>query len=437
MLTRRKKSNHNNKTKKFNNNNRNKTRKRSQTGGTKKIGDKKDKAKSPRAKGRRGIKLEPEVVRGIAERKKDPQILARYLERREPTARYDIPRSFSTKLPGNYSIKSVARTLSGQRKYQICAGGACNFFSSFLDTEDPLFMAIIIRYEDMVHPETREIPLQVNTYELTRYKDALFGNISKSQLLEYIRRLRLLDMESKNKTFQIAKILKKSQPEISEAEIDERINEEVENIRQQIDIIQNKIAAAGGKLHVRLSKGNYKKKRYPRIVAHFSYDPDSDRISSLATPEHGPIPTEIRYKKSSSSSSLENEESNMARGSSGAAASAKPIPSLSLPSPRPSASRRSSSAKPKINPGGVARGPKTTILPSISEISQAMGAVIATPSSVQRKQRIFEPRPSVIPSSARSPGNPSSGRSSGNPSSGNVRPRPPFFDKLPKGAPPP
>jgi hypothetical protein len=427
MLTRRIKSNHNNKTKKFNNNNRNKTRKRSQTGGTKKIGDKKNKAKSPRAKGRRGIKLEPEAVKGIAKQKKDPQILSRYLGRRDPTARYDIERSFSKKLPGNYSIKSVARTQPGQKKFQICAGDACNFFSSFLDTEDPLFMAIIIRYEDMLNPVNREIPLRVDTYELTRYKNALFGNITEPQLLEYIRRLRSLDMQSKTKTFQIAKTLKEKRPRITDAEIDKIIDKEVGNIRQQIGIIQSEIEAAGGKLRVRLSKGNYKKKRYPRIIAHFSHDPDSDRISSVATPQHGPLGMPRVYIKSSSSNS---EESGMARGSSGAAASARPIPPPSLSSPRPvSASRGASSAKPKPNLGGIAKSRplSPTFLPKIDELLASAAPASSRSQSVLRRQTFLEPivvqRPSEIASFVR----PSSVRPSSR--------RPGFFSPLPPGAP--
>lgn len=256
--------------------------------------------KTIRAKGRRGSRAEPDAVLALAEKLKDPKISSFYFARKNPTARYDVEKAWSPELPGNFSIKSVARKSPNQKKYQICTGDACNFFSSFLDTEDPLFMSIIIRYEDQIDQHNRNIPLHTNTYDLTDYKNKLFGNLSNSDIKLYIKRLRSLDQESKHKTFYIVK----TNPGLSNEKRAAYIDKAVESINKSLNKINDQIAAAGGKLHVRLSKGNYTKGRYPRILSHFSHDPESPRIKRASRPQWNPDMTSM--KKSSSSDYADN-----------------------------------------------------------------------------------------------------------------------------------
>ena len=350
MLTRRKKNN-NNKSKKLKKYvNRNNTRKRCKTGGTldniRRIKTKKNEIKTKpefkkRAKGRRGLRIEFVVAKTAGQVYGDPKLAEAHIKHQneDPTAKVDIPSSLSSKLPGDISVKSVAKTKSGQKKYQICMGDSCRTFDSFLEVRDiPLLMAIVIRCEDEI--ENRKIPLDTKLFDMYAYKEALFGYLTDAEIRRMSAQLSELEKMSKKNTYDVFKPFPNLETATA-AGVTYQAAADEEEIERRLSEINQQLQSRNAKLVVRLSKGNFFKKRAPRIVSHFSYSPESPRIKRSERPESRMFAAKMPHLSQSSSSS---QPGNGSAAVASPVAAASPI-SVATPSKKIIASRASSASR--------------------------------------------------------------------------------------------
>lgn len=375
MLTRRIKSNNINKTKKCNNKtkkvnnymNRNKTKKRYKTGGT--LNNLRNiKVFKKKAKGRRGIRVEFLVAQAAADLFGDPSLVASHAahQKKDPTAPIDIPGSLSGNLPGDISVKSIARTSPGQKKFQICMGHSCRTFDSFIDTakavaeaKDPAtikkaayFMAIVLRCEDEI--KNKKIPLQARVIDMRQYKDALFGNLTDVEIHNMSLKLLELETRAKQETYEIFKgfdTLEKA----TEAGVAQRADESTQDITRELDGMNKALVSRGAKLHLRLSIGNWFSKsgsRQPRILASFSWSPDSPRALASEAPFSGPFSKLVKVMdKSTSSGELETVKIVKRKTSS----NILNPPIFKAPTPRRSTASRASSVSNINRPSSASR----------------------------------------------------------------------------------
>lgn len=370
MTTRRKKNNNNNKSKKvkkyINRNNtrktnkytnRNNTTKRYKEGGTlNNIRMLKDLTK--RAKGRRGIRVEFRVAQAAADFFGDPTLVASHAahQKKDPRAPIDIPSILSGKLPGDISVKSVARTSPGQKKYQICMGDSCRTFDSFSDTAKAVaiagdettfkkaayFMAIVVRCEDEI--KDKKIPLETRILDMRSYKGALFGNLTDQEIHETSIKLLELETRAKQETYEIFKRYATLE-EATKAGVTAIANQQTEEISKELDVINKMLESRGAKLRVRLSIGNWFSKsgaRQPRILSSFSWSAESPRAKASEAPFSKQFSEKMLPFMDKSSSNGEPSTTKKDVISKPSSSNIRNPPIFKLPTPRRSTASRAS-----------------------------------------------------------------------------------------------
>lgn len=375
MLTRRIKSNNINKTKKCNNKtkkvnnytNRNKTKKRYKEGGTldnlRKI-----KVIKKKAKGRRGIRVEFLVAKATADFFGDPSLVASHAahQKKNPTAPIDIPGSLSGNLPGDISVKSIARTSPGQKKFTICMGDSCRTFDSFIDTvkavaeaKDPdtiknaaYFMAIVLRCEDEI--KDKKIPLQAMVIDMRQYKKALFGNLTDDEIKSMSQELLQLEAQSKKDTYEKFKGYDTLEAAAAEG-VAEEADKSTKAIEAKLDGMNKILESRGAKLRVRLSIGNWFSKsgsRQPRILASFSWSPESPRALASEAPFSKPFSELVKVMDKSTSSGEPDTVKIVKRK---ASSNILNPPIFKAPTPRRSTASRASSVSNINRPSSASR----------------------------------------------------------------------------------
>lgn len=374
MLTRRIKSNNINKTKKCNNKtkkvnnytNRNKTKKRYKEGGTLNNLRKIKVIKKP--KGRRGIRVEFLVAKATADFFGDPTLVASHAahQKKDPTAPIDIPGSLSGNLPGDISVKSIARTSPGQKKFQICMGHSCRTFDSFIDTvkavaeakdDDAIqkaayYMAIVLRFEDEI--KDKKIPLKATVIDMGKYKSALFGNLTDQDIKNMSQKLLRLEERSKKETYEIFKKYPTLEAAAAEG-VTEKADESKKAIETELDRLNKELESHGAKLHLRLSIGNWFSEsgsRQPRILASFSWSPDSPRALASEAPFSKPFSEMVKFMDKSTSSG-EPETIKIVKRKSSSNILNPPI--FKAPTPRRSTASRASSVSNMNRPSSASR----------------------------------------------------------------------------------
>ena len=273
--------------------------------------------KSRRGRNDRGFRAEDMFVKKLAHMIGDLQLIPRHAEhqRLHPQDPHDIPISLSSKLVGNYSVKSVANKTPGQESYHICAGDACVFTDNLRDTTNPLIMALVIRHEEELKNQKegkRSVSTETYTIDLHRYKKALYGDLSEDDMHEIFEKLQDLKKAYTSK--------------------DERISTVA---REEIDAINVRLRAAGARLTLAPKAANVAKKRPARVQTVIKFNKFSPRAGEVS-------------KKLSSDKMEISDETKKGEGMSFGKA-AKASRNSAEPSAAPSAAPRASSAAPKAS----------------------------------------------------------------------------------------
>ena len=180
-------------------------------------------------------------------------------------------------------------------------GDSCRTFDSFLELKDnPLFMAIVIRCEDEI--KDKKIPLDTKLFDMYAYKEALFGYLKDEDIKRMSAQLSELEKMSKKQTYDVFKPFTVLE-DATTAGVTKKAADNEEEIERRLNQINHYLQSQNARLVVRLSKGNYFKKRAPRIVSHFSYNPESPRIKRSERPESRLFAAKMPHLSQSSSSS--------------------------------------------------------------------------------------------------------------------------------------
>lgn len=270
--------------------------------------------RSRKGRNDRGYRAEDQFVKKLAHMIGDLELIPRHAEhqRLHPQDPHDIPISLSSKLVGNYSVKSVANKSAGQESYQICAGDACVFTDNLRDTTNPLIMALVIRHEEELKNQKEGkimIPTQTYTIDLHQYKNALYGSMSEGEMHKIFERLKDLKKAYTSKDQGISKVA-----------------------RAEIDEINGRLRAANARLNLAPKAANVAKKRDARLQTVIKINTGSPRYTNQA-------------QKHSSSEMEKSDEKKKGEGegmSFGKAAEASR--NSAAPSAAPKASRASSAA---------------------------------------------------------------------------------------------
>uniref|UniRef100_A0A6C0EWL1 Uncharacterized protein n=1 Tax=viral metagenome TaxID=1070528 RepID=A0A6C0EWL1_9ZZZZ len=290
--------------------------------------------RSRKGRNDRGYRAEDQFVEEFARVIGDLELIPKHAEhqrlhRQDP---HDIPISLSSKLLGNYSVKSVGNKSEGQASYQVCAGDACVVTGNIKDTTNPLIMALVIRHEEELknHKEGKKtVSLESYTIDLHKYKEALYGTLSEDEMHKIFERLKDLKKDYTSKDDKIAEIA-----------------------RAEIDAINVRLRAAGARLKLAPKASNREKNRPARLQAGLSIDKLSPRFRLLAKPfpmEHFKISSDEKMESKSFGQAAKASKNSAAPRASSAAPKASSVASRaprasSAASRKSSASKRSSSA---------------------------------------------------------------------------------------------
>ena len=320
------------------------TKKLYQYGGVPKV-PKSSTQRNRKGRNDRGYRAEDQFVEALASVIGDLELIERHEEhqRLHPQDPHDIPISLSSKLRGNYSVKSVGNKSKGQTSYQVCAGDACVVTGNIKDTTNPLIMALVIRHEEELknHKQGKKtVSLETYTIDLHKYKEALYGRLSEHQMHEIFERLKDLKKAYTSK--------------------DERISTVA---RAEIDAINVRLRAAGARLKLAPKVGNLAKNRTGRVQAAMSIDIRSPRFIKVAKR----VPMEP-FKISSDEKMESKSFGNMVKVSKSSAASKAPSAASKAPS---AASKAPSAARVSDLNKNVYLVPRTGIgkrrLPPVAE----------------------------------------------------------------------
>jgi chemotaxis protein histidine kinase CheA len=293
--------------------------------------------RSRKGRNDRGYRAEDQFVEEFARVIGDLELIPKHAEhqRLHPQDPHDIPISLSSKLLGNYSVKSVGNKSAGQASYQVCAGDACVVTGNIKDITNPLIMALVIRHEEELknHKEGKKtVSLESYTIDLHKYKEALYGTLNEHEMHEIFERLKDLKKDYTSK--------------------DDKIAEEA---RAEIDAINVRLRAAGARLKLAPKASNREKNRPARLQAGLSIDKLSPRFRLIAKPfpmEHFKISSDekmevMSFGKAAKASRNSAASSAAPRASSAAprASSAAPRASSAAPRASSAASRKSSASK--------------------------------------------------------------------------------------------
>jgi chemotaxis protein histidine kinase CheA len=287
--------------------------------------------RSKKGRNDRGYRAEDQFVEELAHMIGDLELIPRHAEhqRLHPQHPHDIPISLSSKLVGDYSVKSVANKTSGQKSYHICGGDACVFTDNLRDTTNPLIMALVIRHEEELKTQKahkdRTVSTETYTIPLHKYTEALYGRMSEDQMQTIFERLKHLKEAYTSKDENISRIA-----------------------RVEIDEINVKLREAGARLKLAPKAANVAKKRYARLQTVIDLDKNSPRFKKMATR----VPTGFfkisdETKKGEGMSFGEAAEASRNSTAPSAASRAPKAPSAASRAPRASsaASRKSSASK--------------------------------------------------------------------------------------------
>jgi len=280
--------------------------------------------RSRRGRNDRGFRAEDQFVEELAHMIGDLQLIPRHAEhqRLHPQHPHDIPISLSSKLVGNYSVKSVANKSAGQASYQICGGDACVITQNIKDTTNPLILALVIRHEEELKTQKankdRTVSTETYTIDLHQYKDALYGTLSEYQMHEIFERLKYLKEAYTSKDENTSRIA-----------------------RAEIDAINVRLRAANARLKLAPKVANIAKKRYGRLQVGVDLDKNSPRFKKMATR----VPTGF-FKISDETKKGEGMSFGEAAEASRNSAASSAAPKASRAAPKAS---RASSAAPKAS----------------------------------------------------------------------------------------
>lgn len=283
--------------------------------------------RSRRGRNDRGFRAEYQFVKKLAHMIGDLELIPRHAEhqRLHPQDPHDIPISLSSKLVGNYSVKSFANKSAGQESYQICGGDACVFTDNLRDTTNPLIMALVIRHEEELknQKEPKEgkimIPTQTYTIDLHQYKNALYGRMSEGEMHEIFERLKDLKKAYTSK--------------------DEKL---YKSAREEIDAINVRLRAANARLNLAPKAANVAKKRDARLQTVIKINTGSPRYTNQAQ-KH----SSSEMEKSDEKKKGEGEGMSFGKAAEASRNSAAPSAAPRASSAAPRASRASSAASRK------------------------------------------------------------------------------------------
>jgi len=279
--------------------------------------------RSRRGRNDRGFRAEDQFVEELAHMIGDLQLIPRHAEhqRLHPQHPHDIPILLSSKLVGNYSVKSVASKSAGQASYHICGGDACVFTDNLRDTTNPLIMALVIRHEEELKTQKahkdRTVSTETYTIPLHNYTEALYGSMTNEDMQTIFERLKYLKEAYASKDENTSRIA-----------------------RAEIDAINVRLRKAGARLKLAPKAANIAKKRKSRVQTVIDLDKNSPRFKKMAT--H--VPTGF-FKISDETKKGEGEGMSFGEAAEASRNSAAPSAASRAPRASSAASRKSSASK--------------------------------------------------------------------------------------------